>query len=432
VSAQLAVLGGAPVRRQPFEARVTVGEAEKQAALEVLDSGELSGFFGTPGDRFLGGRKVRAFEARWAELFGCRHAVSTNSWTTGLMACVAALGLGPGDEMICPPYTMSASATAALFYGVVPVFADIDPSTFCLDPAAVEKRVTQRTRAIMVVHLFGLAADMDGLQAVAATHDLRLIEDAAQAPRARYRDRFVGTIGDIGGFSLNYHKHIHTGEGGMIVTDDDDLALRCQLVRNHGENVVGSTNVTDIANLIGGNFRLTELQAAIGLAQAERVDTIVATRQGLADRLCERLRGCPGLAVPEVPKDHTHAWYRYALRYDQDVTGISRERFVQAVNAELPPPRSVEEVGLSAGYVEPLYLSPVYQQQIALGRDGFPFSAVDVPRSWYEPGSCPVAEDLQAHSLVLSPLVREPLSARDMDDFANAILKVLDNADALR
>jgi dTDP-4-amino-4,6-dideoxygalactose transaminase len=375
---------------------------------------------------------VQAFEQRWAEMFECRHAVTTNSWTTGLMTCIAALGLGPGDELICPPYTMSASAACSLFYGVVPVFADIDPVTFCLDPASVEARITPRTRAIMVVHLFGLPADMDALLAVAVRHDLRVVEDAAQAPLARYRDRLVGSIGDIGGFSLNYHKHIHTGEGGVVSTNDDDLALRCQLVRNHGENAVGAMEIDDITNLVGSNFRLTELQAAIGIAQLARLPGILATRERLAAHLSQRLRGCPGISVPEVPDDRSHSWYLYALRYDEERLGVGRERFIAAVNAELPAPTSFEDTALWGGYVEPLYLSPLYQQRVAIGRAGYPFGTSDVPPEWYERGSCPTTEDLYDRTLMLTGLVREPLSFEDIDDLADAIVKVAERADSLR
>src|SRR5262245_8466773 len=236
---KLAFLGGPPVRRIPFAPRQTIGAADKRAVLAVMDSGVLSGFYGSPGAKFLGGPKVREFEARWAEKFRYRHAVAVNSGTSGLMAAVGAIGIGPGDEVICSPYTMSASATCVLFYGGVPVFADIDPETMCLDPLSIAQRITPRTKAILVVHLFGRAAPMNEIVALARRHRLKVIEDAAQAPGALQDGRPVGALGDIGVFSLNYHKHIHTGEGGVIVTDDDELAERSRMIRNHGENVIG-------------------------------------------------------------------------------------------------------------------------------------------------------------------------------------------------
>jgi dTDP-4-amino-4,6-dideoxygalactose transaminase len=161
---------------------------------------------------------------------------------------------------------MSASATAVLFYGGIPIFADLDRDRYTLDPLSVESCITPRTKAIMVVHLFGYPADMDAIMAIAKKYRLMVIEDAAQAPGVLYKGRPVGAIGDVGGFSLNFHKHIHTGEGGLLVTNNDEIALRCRLIRNHGENATEAYGVEDISNTIGSNYRFTELQAAIGIA----------------------------------------------------------------------------------------------------------------------------------------------------------------------
>ncbi|MBM3946873.1 MAG: DegT/DnrJ/EryC1/StrS family aminotransferase, partial [SAR202 cluster bacterium] len=248
--AKLAIRGGTPVRSQPFPSYRTIGEEEKLAVMEVMDRGVLSQFQGEDGPNFLGGPKVRELEKTWCDYLGTRHAVAVNSATSGLNAAIGALGIAPGDEVICTPYTMSASATCALVYHAIPVFADVDADTFNLDPEAVRRVITPRTRAIVVVHLFGQPANMDGIMAIAREHHLKVVEDAAQAPGATYKGRPVGTIGDIGVFSLNYHKHIHTGEGGICTTNDDDLALRLALIRNHGEVVVGSKGVLDIANTV--------------------------------------------------------------------------------------------------------------------------------------------------------------------------------------
>lgn len=428
---ELALSGGEPVRRRPFTSRATIGDEEKAAVLEVLDSGCLSAFYGSPGPEFLGGAKVRAFEAQWAGHFDYRHAVTVNSWTSGLIVAAGAIGLEPGDEVICPPYTMSASATSVLFWGAIPVFADIDAETFCLDPAAVEARLSPRTKAIMVVHLFGCPADMDRIGAIASRHGLRVIEDAAQAPGALWRGRPVGALADIGGFSLNYHKHIHTGEGGVIVSDDDDLALRCQLIRNHGENVVDDLGIEDIRNIVGANYRLTELQAAIGIEQLGKLDGILDWRRGLAHYLRPKLDCLPGISIPAVPEAATHSYYVYPMKYDARVTGVSRDLFVKAVNAELPEAVDGDSTALAAGYVEPLYLSPLFQRRIALGGGHFPFSLnPDGPD--YAKGCCPVTERVQEHELMLSSIVRDPLTPADMDDFVAAIEKVLDNLDQLR
>ena len=427
-----AILGGNAVRRQAFPERTTMGEAEKKAVRDVMDSNVLSDFIGAPGDCFMGGKKVRAFERAWADEYRFNHAISVNSWTSGLVTAIGAIGIEPGDEVICSPFTMSASATCALFYGGIPVFADIDPNTFCLDPVSIEQRITARTRAIVVVHLFGHPADMDAIMALGKRYKLRVIEDAAQAPGVFYKGRAVGAIGDIGGFSLNYHKHIHTGEGGMLVTQDDELALRCQLIRNHGENALEHYDFLEPVNIIGANYRLTELQAAIGIEQLKRLEEYLQIRQKLAAHFTERLERMPGITVQKTVPDCTHAYYVYPFRFDAEQAGLSRDLFVKAVNAELQPATGFETTPLIGGYVRPLYLNPIYQQRRAIGRGGWPFSLVQPDRLDYAQGLCPVVERMHDRELVLCPLVREPLTTADIDDLADAIEKVLMNAPSIR
>jgi dTDP-4-amino-4,6-dideoxygalactose transaminase len=406
-----------------------MGEAEKKAALDVLDSDVLSAFIGGPGKSFLGGEKVREFEEAWAQKYGFKHAICVNSWTSGLIIAIGAAGIKPGDEVICTPYSMSASATCAMFYGGIPVFADVDPETFCLNPTSIEKRVSKRTKAIVVVHLFGHPADMDAIMAIAEPRNIKVIEDAAQAPGVFYKGKPVGSIGDIGGFSLNFHKHIHTGEGGMLVTNDDKLAQRCRLIRNHGENVIETEHIEDLVNVIGGNYRLTELQAAIGIEQLKRLNGYLETRQELAAYLNGRLSEIDGLTVHQVPKDCTHAYYMYPFKYDAGVAGLPRSLFVRAVLSELPEPDGFESTPLTEGYVKPLYLSKIYQKKIALGRGGFPFNFNPGIDYDYSKGLCPVAERMYEKELLLSPIVREPLTKSDMDDLADAIEKTLLHSD---
>ncbi len=399
--------------------------------MEVMEGGELSGFFGSPGPQWLGGKKVKQFERKWAENYGYKHAISVNSWTTGLTTAVGAMGIGPGDEVIVSPYTMSASATAILFYGGIPIFADIDPDTFNITADTIQARITQRTKAIMVVHIFGQTAEMEAIMALARKHKLKIIEDGAQSPGVKYKGQPICSFGDVGGFSLNYHKHIHTGEGGMLVTNDDQVALRCQLIRNHGENLVEVQPIEDLTNMLGSNYRLTELQAAIGIAQLDRLDGYVAHRQRLAKHFGEQLTCIPGLTPAKVANGAEHAYYLYPVKYDETVTGISRSSFVKAVNAELPPAKVWEQIGFIEGYIKPLYLAPMYQRKIAIGRTGFPWSINEDISYSYSSGDCPVAERMYFQEMIYTPLVREPLIESDIDDFLLAIRKVLANASEL-
>lgn len=426
MSSRLALFGGEPVRRDPFPPYLTIGEEEKRAVLEVLDSGVLSSFVGSNDPAFYGGPRVRALEADWAAYFGARHAVTFNSATSALVAAVGALEIGPGDEVICSPYTMSASATCVLAYNAIPVFADIEDETFGLDPGAVASRITPRTRALVVVHLFGHPARLDPLLALARRHDLRVIEDAAQAPGATYRGRFAGTFGDIGVFSLNCHKTIQTGEGGVAVTDDDELALRLRLIRNHGEAVVdGGMAVPNLANVIGWNLRMTEIEAAIGAAQLRKLEALTKPRIELAEYLTGRLRSLPGIRPPAVAADSRHVYYVYAVRLDEATIGIPRDRLADALAAE--------GIRFYRGYMKPLYLQPLYQQRVVYGARGCPFTCGHYQGEVsYAPGICPVAERLYERELLFTDLCRPPLTVGDIDSIARAFEKILDHAHELR
>lgn len=430
----LALLGGTPVRTKPFPAHNPIGPEEKAAAIAVLESGVLSRFLGSWHDDFLGGERVRQFEHDWAEFTGARFAVSVNSNTSGLLAALGAAGVGPGDEVIVPPYTMSATSAMVVAYNAVPVFADIDEHTYCIDPASVAERVTPRTRAIMAVHLFGHPADMDRILDVARRHDLMVIEDAAQAPAATYKGRRVGNLGHMTVFSLNYHKHIHTGEGGVVTTSDERLATRLRLVRNHGEAVVEEMGVTDIANTFGFNLRLTELQAAIGSQQLRKLPTLLAHRLANVRGLAARVGALPGIHTTHVEADCTHVYYVQPFHYDEDTVGIPRDRFVEAVSAELPTAEGQDWPLVYAGYMKPLYLQPMYQRRLAYAGQpagAFPCGCYKGKVS-YAPGLCPITERVEAKHLIGTEFMRPPATTRDMADVADAFEKVYEQRHLLR
>lgn len=408
----LAILGGDPVIAEPLRPFSRIGEEEVSAAVDVIRNGELSGFVGAPGPEFDGGAMVHELEARWRARFGINHAISVNSATSGLYAAVGAAGIGRGDEVIVPPYTMSATAMAPLVYGADAVFADIEPETFCLDPARVLDAITERTRAIIAVNLFGHPAKLAELRTLADKHGLVLIEDNAQAPLAHEDGQLAGTIGHIGVFSLNRHKHIQTGEGGICVTNDATLALRLRLIRNHGENLTDHYEIPDAANLIGFNYRLTELSAAIGLCQLEKSEAIVNEREHLAQRLSAALDGLPGLTPPTVREGCRHTYYAWPARYDAEATGISRDTFARALAAEGVP--------MNQGYVEPLYLLPIFQQRAAKGDAHYP------------KGFCPFTEKMHFAEELGFGICSFELTDTLIDHIAGAFHKVHEGRDELR
>lgn len=418
MNSSLALLGGKPLRSTPLPPYNTIGDAEKKAVMEVLEAGELSGFIAGAIDQFWGGRKVRELENAFREYFGVKHAIAVNSATSGLHAALSATGIGPGDEVITSPYTMSASATCALMCGAVPIFADIEPDTFCIDPASVEANITPQTKAIVAVNIFGQPANLAALRDIAKQHGLYLIEDNAQAPAARYGNRFASTIGDAGVFSFNRHKTMQCGEGGVIVTDNDTIALKAAMMRNHGEVAVGGMGIEDIVNTVGVNYRMTEMEAAVALEQFRKLDDLNEVRIRLADRITKGLQGLSGITAPKIRDGSTHVYYFYVMLYDEAVTGIPRELFARAVQAE--------GFVLRAGYVKPIYLEPLYLRKICFGSDGFPFTAN--PRNdsiVYGEGLCPVAERLHERNLMLTNIIYPPLTEDDMDMFVEACRKVL-------
>ncbi|HLY10846.1 MAG TPA: DegT/DnrJ/EryC1/StrS family aminotransferase [Planctomycetota bacterium] len=421
----LALHGGPKSAPGPFRPYNPIGAAELRSAHHVIKSGILSQYIGAWHDDFYGGPKVLEFERRCQDFFGVKHAVTVNSWTSGLIAAVGAIGIEPGDEVITSPWTMCATATAIVHWNAIPVFADIEARTFCLDPKSVEANITPHTRAILAVDIFGHSADMAALRAIARKHGLRLISDTAQAPGARIGTKYAGTLADIGGYSLNYHKHIHTGEGGIIVTDDDDLAERAQLIRNHAEAVVGGKGVTNLRNMIGYNFRLGEIECAIGIEQLRKLKALVKSRQKAAERLSKGLEGLQGLRTPVVSEGCTHSYYVYPLLVDVQAIGVGRTVLIDALQAEGVP-------GLAAGY-QNIHLLPMYQQKLAFGSSGFPWTSGICRREVdYRKGICPTAERLHDSEFLGLAICKYDFPASDIDVIAAAFRKVWANLDALK
>lgn len=397
-----------------------MGEREKELVLQVIADDCLSGFFGSWRDEFFGGPRVKEFEAAWSRRFQVKHTVSVNSATSGLFAAIGACKVGPYDEVIVPPYTMSATAMAPLAYGAIPVFADIDPDTFCLDVESARRAITPRTKAILTVNIGGHPARLHDLRALCEEHGLYLIEDNAQGPLAKENGKYAGTIAHIGVFSLNYHKHIHTGEGGMCCTDDDELALRMQLIRNHGENAVEALQLEDISNLVGYQYRMTELCAAVGLAQLENADEHVGKRKHIAERLSEGVKDLEGVTPPVVREGCEHVYYMWFCKLDEQVLEVDRKTFCDALAAEGFPN--------APGYIRPLYLLPLFQRKIAFGSAGFPFDKSNVD---YSKGICPVAERMHYHEVVGFEPCAFALTEQHLDQLIEAFRKVHANRHSL-
>lgn len=371
-----------------YERYNPIGKEEIQAVNKVMKSGTLSSFIGAWCEDFFGGPEVRAFEKELAEHFNVKHAITFNSLTSGLISAVGAIGVEPGDEVIVSPWTMSATATAIIIWGGIPVFADIEEDYYGLDPNSVRKIVTDKTKAIIATDIFGHGAKLDQLKDIANENKIKLIEDVAQAPGVLYKNKYCGKWGDIGGFSLNYHKHIHTGEGGFCITDDDRLALKMQMIRNHAESSIEGSPLEDYKNMLGFNFRMGEIEATIGRCQLRKLDLLLEKNITKANAINSILSEVEEFKLACLEEESNHAFYVLPINIVKRAD--LRSTFIDMCNkSEIP--------GLFSGYVN-VHKLPMYQRKEAFGK-GYPWSLADNDIS-YQNGICPVAEKLKDKSFI--------------------------------
>lgn len=400
VSETLALHGGPKAKRTPFPKGTRHGELEKKYLNEVIDSDMLFFYMGT---------KVRALEKRFAEMYGMKHCIACSSGTAAVHMAVAALELPVGSEVITSAITDMGSLTGILYQGLVPVFADIDPDTLNMTPATVRQRLTDKTKAIVVVHHSGLAADMDGFLALGREAGIPILEDCAQAYCCYYHGKLGGTMGAINSFSLNHFKHITCGSGGMILTNDDRL-------RYHASIFLDKCYQRDegIRNpfFLAPNYQMTELQGAVALAQLEQVESIVAARNRLGVQLDNHLAGFPGVSPQATPEGCRHGYFLYLFKLDPQVLRCTTQEFADALNAEGIPSKA----HLITGGM------PVYLYRIFQNRSAFPGSEWPLAGRTYRRGDCPVAE--AAFDRWITMNIYEHYTETDIAEMAHGIGKV--------
>jgi len=352
------------------------GAPEVDAVREVIESGYLTQ-----------GAKTAAFEEAVRGFTSARHAAAVSSATTGLHLALVALGVQPGDEVVIPGFSFPATANAVIQQGATPVFVDIDETTFNLDPALLDAAITERTRAIMPVHAFGLCADMDAINAVAARHGLPVLEDAACALGGTYGGRHAGTLGTAGVYSFHPRKIITTAEGGMITTDDDELAKRISVLRAHGA-VRGELYMEFVE--AGFNYRLSDVHAAIGLAQMTRIDGIVSGRRGAASALTSRVSAIEGVQVPTEPAGTAHTFQSYVVLLDDS---IDRDEVIRRMRT-----RDIETTLGTYG----MHLQPYFRERFGIPDEALPHTT-------------------RAHHQALTLPLYPQLTENDMDAITDAL-----------
>ena len=403
----LALLGGSPVRTRPFPAWPIFGEAEEARLLRTLRSGHWGRLQGT---------EVAEFERRFAAMHGCEHGIAVVNGTAALRIALLAAGIGAEDEVIVPPYTFVATATAVVEANAVPVFADIDAATFNLDPRAVEAAITPRTKAIVPVHFAGQPADMEAFEALARARNLLVLEDAAHAHGAAYRGRPAGSLGDLAAFSFQSSKNLTAGEGGIVTTNDDRLADACRSISNCGRVPGG---IWYEHHVVSGNYRLGEFQGAVLNCQLDRLEEQTRTRDANGRYLASKLAGFPGVHPQARTGDCTrHGYHLFMLRLDPEAFGATRAAVVRALEAEGIP--------CSGGYALSLPEQPLFRNR-AFG----PF----LPRARatldYTTVRCPVSDLICRNQGIWLEQSLFLGSRGDMDDIAAAFEKIHDHRDAL-
>jgi perosamine synthetase len=391
MSNKLAIDGGTPVReaRLPY-GRQWLDENDIAAMVEVLRS-----------DWLTTGPKVGEFEEAFADFVDAEEAVAVSNGTAALHAAVYAIGIGSGDEVIVPPMTFAASANCVVYQDGTPIFADVDPDTLLIDPAQIEARITPRTKAIVAVDYTGQPCDYDALQAIADRHDLTLVADACHAVGGSYKGHPIGSLADLSTFSFHPVKHITTGEGGIITTDDPELAQRMRVFRNHGittdhrQREEQGSWFYEMVDL-GYNYRLTDMQCALGLSQLRKLPEWVARRQEIARRYDEAFAELPVVEPLAVRKEVSHAYHLYMIRLDLERLKVTRAEVFSALVAE--------GIGVNVHYI-PVHLHPFYRKHFDTG-----------------PGLCPVAE--AAYERLITLPIFPQISDEDVADVIIAVRKV--------
>jgi dTDP-4-amino-4,6-dideoxygalactose transaminase len=406
MATKLAIKGGIPVRTGAFPVWPIYGKEEEKALTDVARSGKWGK---------LDGKETEKFEKQFSNYQDCKYGIAVNNGTIALQIALMAAGIKAGDdEVLVPPYTFLATATSVVMCNATPVFVDIEPETYNIDPKAIEKAITGKTKAIMPVHIAGLPCNMDAIMAIAKRHNLVVIEDSAHAHGAIYKGKKAGSIGDAGCFSFQSTKNLNCGEGGIITTNNEEIAEMCRSIHNCGRIKGGAWYEHHV---IAGNFRIGEFQSAVLNCQFARLEEQAQLRAENGKFLSKALAGIPGIRTQATTDDVRHAHHLMLVMYDKSQYGVERQVYVKAMQAEGIP--------LGAGYMTPLYKQPLFTNK-AFGPFNASGAGVD-----YSKVNCPACEKACGEEgcwLTQNVLLG---SRQDMEQIADAFEKVYKNKEQL-
>jgi perosamine synthetase len=405
---QLALFGGEKAKKTPFGTGKRFGKEELQHLEEALNQNTLF---------YWSGSKVKEMCKKFAQMYGVDYCVATSSGTASIHVALGTAGVTAGDEVITSPITDMGSVIGILYQNAIPIFADLDPHTYNLDPKSVEEKITDKTKAILVVHLAGNPADMDAIMDIAKRHNIKVIEDCAQSYMSYYKGKLAGTIGDIGCFSLNDFKHISAGDGGMVLVHDEETYKKAfRFADKNYDRFSADPAALRKIEFLAPNYRMTELQGAVGLAQMDKLESICERRNIYGEKISEGIKDLPGIYIPKIEEGNKSSYWFYMFRINEEEAGVSRDEFSKALAAEGVPNQ--------AGYIPAcVYEYDMFKNKNAYPGTDCPFGCKYYGREIeYYTGMCPTAEDILNTAIRLT--VNEFYTMTDAEEVIEAIRKV--------
>ncbi|MGI6538519.1 MAG: DegT/DnrJ/EryC1/StrS family aminotransferase [Caldicoprobacterales bacterium] len=405
---KLALFGGEKAKKTPFGTGKRFGDEELQQLKEALEQNTLF---------YWSGSKTKELCKKFADMYNVKYCVTTSSGTAAIHVALGALGVTEGDEVITTPVTDMGTVIGILYQNAIPVFADLDPHTYNMDPKSLEEKITDKTKAIIVVHLAGNPADMDSIMEIARKHGIKVIEDCAQSYLSYYKGRLAGTIGDIGCFSLNDFKHISAGDGGICIMNDEDLYYKAfRFADKNYDRFSKDPAALRRIEFLAPNYRITELQSAVALAQLDKLEWICNRRNAYGDKLSEAIKGLPGISIPKIEEGNKSSYWFYMFRIDENEAGVSRDEFSKALAAEGVPNQP--------GYIP----TCIYEYDLFLNKNAYNGTKAPFDSNYYGKeinyfkGMCPTAEEILNTAIRLT--VNEFYTEQDLEEVIEAIRKV--------